>query len=110
MDKDVDPYGGSGRGFYFIPEKGEEVLVGFEGMNPEKPYVIGGGYNTAAKSGFADSGNNIKAIRTRSGHTIELNDTEGGEMITINDKEGNSIHINTAERKNGVYRKWRYGV
>ena len=93
------PYGGSGRGFYFIPEKGEEVLVGFEGMNPEKPYVIGGGYNTAAKSGFADSGNNIKAIRTRSGHTIELNDTEGGEMITINDKEGNSIYINTSEGK-----------
>ena len=93
------PYGGSGKGFYFIPEKGEEVLVGFEGMNPEKPYVIGGGYNASAKSGFPNSGNNIKAIRTRSGHTIELNDMEGGEMITINDKEGNSIHINTSEGK-----------
>ncbi|WP_373516816.1 type VI secretion system Vgr family protein [Pricia sp.] len=97
--KTSTPYAGSGRGFYFVPEKGEEVLVGFEGGNPEKPYVIGGGFNANAKSGFADSGNNIKAIRTRSGHTIELNDTEGGEMITINDKNGNSIHINTSEGK-----------
>ncbi len=97
--KTSTPYAGSGHGFYFVPEKGEEVLVGFEGGNPEKPYVIGGGFNANAKSGFADSENNIKAIRTRSGHTIELNDTEGGEMITINDKDGNSIHINTSEGK-----------
>lgn len=97
--KTSTPYAGSGRGFYFVPEKGEEVLVGFEGGNPEKPYVIGGGFNANAKSGFADRANNIKAIRTRSGHTIELNDTEGGEMITINDKDGNSIQINTSEGK-----------
>ncbi len=97
--KTLTPYAGSGRGFYFVPEKGEEVLVGFEGGNPEKPYVIGGGFNANAKSGFADKENNIKAIRTRSGNTIELNDTDGGEMITINDKNGNSIHINTSEGK-----------
>ncbi|SDE50166.1 Uncharacterized conserved protein, implicated in type VI secretion and phage assembly [Pricia antarctica] len=97
--KTSTPYAGSGRGFYFVPEKGEEVLVGFEGGNPEKPYVIGGGFNASAKSGFADGQNNIKAIRTRSGHTIELNDTEGGEMITIKDKNNNSIHIKTSEGK-----------
>jgi len=97
--KTSTPYAGSGRGFYFVPEKGEEVLVGFEGGNPEKPYVIGGGFNASAKSGFADRENNIKAIRTRSGNTIELNDTDGGEMITINDKNGNSFHINTSEGK-----------
>ncbi len=97
--KTSTPYAGSGRGFYFVPEMGEEVLVGFEGGNPEKPYVIGGGFNASAKSGFADKENNIKAIRTRSGNTIELNDTDGGEMITINDKNGNSFHINTSEGK-----------
>ncbi len=97
--KTSTPYAGSGRGFYFVPEKGEEVLVGFEGGNPEKPYVIGAGFNASSKSGFADKENNIKAIRTRSGNTIELNDSDGGEMITINDKNNNSIQINTAEGK-----------
>ncbi|MGB6150977.1 MAG: phage baseplate assembly protein V [Pricia sp.] len=94
--KTSTPYGGSGKGFYFVPEKGEEVLVGFEGGNPEKPYVIGGGYNHKAKSGFGDSQNNIKAIRTRSGHLIELNDKDGAESITIKDKNENLFSIDTA--------------
>ncbi|HEX8576384.1 MAG TPA: phage baseplate assembly protein V, partial [Flavobacterium sp.] len=37
----VQPHSGVGKGFYFIPEIGEEVLVGFEGGNAEKPYIIG---------------------------------------------------------------------
>ncbi|WP_255535331.1 phage baseplate assembly protein V [Cellulophaga sp. E16_2] len=90
------PYGGNGKGFYFIPELNEEVLVGFENNNPEKPYVLSAGYNSSAKSGVADADNNIKAIMTRSGHIIELNDTDGGEMITIKDKNENIININTA--------------
>uniref|UniRef100_UPI0010AB1FA6 type VI secretion system Vgr family protein n=1 Tax=Flavobacterium sp. H122 TaxID=2529860 RepID=UPI0010AB1FA6 len=32
----VTPHAGSGKGFYFIPEIGEEVFVSFEGGNPEK--------------------------------------------------------------------------
>ncbi|WP_282116689.1 type VI secretion system Vgr family protein [Cellulophaga baltica] len=89
------PYGGSGKGFYFIPELDEEVLVGFENNNPEKPYVLSAGYNSSAKSGVADADNNIKAIMTRSGHIIELNDTDGGEMITIKDKNENVFQIDT---------------
>ncbi|WP_400073182.1 type VI secretion system Vgr family protein [Zobellia russellii] len=95
--KMITPYSGSDKGFYFIPEKGEEVLVGFEADNPEKPFVLSAGFNSSANSGFANADNNIKAIKTRSGHLIELNDTDGGESITINDKNGNSIHINTSE-------------
>ncbi|WP_289064304.1 phage baseplate assembly protein V [uncultured Zobellia sp.] len=91
------PYSGSGKGFYFIPEKEEEVLVGFEGGNPEKPYVLSSGYNANAKSGFDDPDNNIKAIKTRSGHLIELNDTEGEESITITDKNSNKIFLNTKD-------------
>ncbi|WP_289064266.1 phage baseplate assembly protein V [uncultured Zobellia sp.] len=94
--KMVTPYSGSDKGFYFIPEKGEEVLVGFEADNPEKPFVLSAGFNSSANSGFANADNNIKAIKTRSGHIIELNDTDGGESITIKDKSENIININTA--------------
>ncbi|SHK06703.1 phage baseplate assembly protein V, partial [Pseudozobellia thermophila] len=94
--KMATPYSGSGKGFYFIPEKEEEVLVGFESDNPEKPFVISAGFNSSAKSGLADADNNIKAIKTRSGHIIELNDTDGGERITIKDKNENIFQIDTA--------------
>ncbi|CAM4413697.1 type VI secretion system Vgr family protein [Zobellia nedashkovskayae] len=91
------PYSGSGKGFYFIPEKEEEVLVSFEAGNPEKPYVSSAGYNVNAKSDFYDPDNNIKAIKTRSGHLIELNDTDGEESITITDKNSNKIFLNTKD-------------
>ncbi|MCF6349277.1 MAG: phage baseplate assembly protein V, partial [Flavobacteriaceae bacterium] len=97
--KMATPYAGADKGFYFIPEVDEEVLVGFEGGNAERPFVLSAGFNKTANSSFADPDNNIKAIRTRSGNTIELNDTNGGEMITITDKNGNSMHINTSEGK-----------
>ncbi|QLG46843.1 type VI secretion system Vgr family protein [Costertonia aggregata] len=89
------PYSGSGKGFYFIPEKDEEVLVGFEGNNPERPFVLSAGHSASTKSGFADPENNTKAIRTRSGHLIELNDTDGEESITITDKNSNKIFLDT---------------
>jgi len=97
--KMTTPYAGADKGFYFIPEVEEEVLVGFEGGNAERPFILSAGFNTTANSPFADPDNNIKAIKTRSGNIIELNDSNGAEMITITDKDGNSMHINTSEGK-----------
>ena len=80
----VQPYTGGGKGFYFIPEIGEEVLVDFEGGNAERPFVIGAHYNGEAKSGYKPT---TKAIHTQSGTKILLNDTEGS--IRIEDPSGN---------------------
>jgi len=93
----ITPHSGGEKGFHFIPEIGEEVLVGFEGGNAERPYVLGTLYNGKAKSsGWKTNNNDIKAIRTRSGHMIEFNDAEGKEFITIIDQNANTIHIDTA--------------
>jgi len=87
----LQPHSGSGKGFYFVPEIGEEVLVDFQGGNAEKPYVIGTQYNGKEKSGYADKENNIKAVHTRSGTKIILNDSEGS--ILIEDPSGNTYHM-----------------
>ncbi|WP_343693685.1 phage baseplate assembly protein V [Chitinophaga sp.] len=91
----IQPHGGGDKGFYFLPETGEEVWVDFEGGNPEAPYITGTLYNGGGKTDYGDTDNNIKAIRTRSGHTIRLDDTAGQEFITINDKGGNTIVMDT---------------
>lgn len=92
----MTPHAGSDKGFHFIPELGEEVVVNFEGGNAEKPFVAGAMYNGSAKpNSWQTDANNIKAIRSRSGHTVELNDTDGGEMITISDKNSNIIQFDT---------------
>ncbi|WP_264551496.1 type VI secretion system Vgr family protein [Flavobacterium sp. N2038] len=88
----IQPHSGAGKGFYFIPEIGEEVFIGFEGNNIQSPYVIGAQYNGQDKSNYADSQNNIKAIHTRSGHIIKFTEDES---IIITDKIGNEIHLDT---------------
>ena len=88
----LQPHSGSGKGFYFVPEIGEEVLVGFQGGNAEKPYVIGTQYNGKEKSGYADKENSIKAVHTRSGHKLVFTEDES---ILITDKSGNEILLDT---------------
>ena len=80
----IQPYAGSGKGFYFIPEVGEEVMVDFENGNAERPFVLGAHYNGAAKSGYKPT---TKAIHTQSGTKILLNDAEGS--VRIEDASGN---------------------
>lgn len=93
----MTPHSGGEKGFHFIPEIGEEVLIGFEGGNAERPFVLGTMYNGSANSkSWNTDKNDVKAIRTRSGHTLEFNDTKGGEFITITDKNQNIINIDTA--------------
>lgn len=95
----LTPSSGADKGFHFIPEVEEEVLIGFEGGNVERPYVIGSLYTGVNKpESWQSDANNIKAIRTRSGHTIEFNDTEGEETIRIHDNEGSIITFNTQEK------------
>ena len=92
----VAPHGGGSKGLYMMPEKGEEVVVDFEGGNPELPYVLGATYNGDGKSGFGSAGNDIKAIRTRSGISILLNDSEGS--VTITDPSGSTIFLDGKEK------------
>ncbi len=92
----LTPHSGADKGFHFIPEIGEEVMVGFEGGNAERPYVMGALYTGVNKAGtWQTDANNVKAIRTRSGHTIELIDTEGEEKIKIYDNKASIIEFDT---------------
>ncbi len=49
-------HGGGGKGIFFIPEVGEEVIVGFEGSSAVKPYIAGTVYNSNEKSAALTTG------------------------------------------------------
>lgn len=84
----IQPHSGGSKGFYFIPEIGEEVLVGFEGGNAQNPYVLGTQYNGKESSGYGSVQNDMKAIHTRSGIKMVFNDAEGS--LLIEDPSGNT--------------------
>ena len=102
------PYAGASKGHLFIPEIGEEVMVGFEMDNAEKPYIIGALYNGGkgkpdeewAASKDDDGTNTVKAIRTRNGHTIEIHDKGNDGYIRIydNKKENYILTFSTDEK------------
>lgn len=96
----LTPHSGKEHGVYFLPEVGDEVLVGFEGNNAEHPYVMGCLYNGKDKPPHVpDEKNTLKTIKTRSGLKIEFNDedkiftieTPGENTIVLDDKEKSII-------------------
>jgi uncharacterized protein involved in type VI secretion and phage assembly len=98
------PMTGNGRGFQYIPEIDDEVLVAFEHGDIDRPYVIGclwNGVDTPPLSpSDAVAGNgavNKRIIKSRSGHIVLLDDTQGSESITIQDKNGNQIVLNSPD-------------
>ncbi len=106
----VQPMAGPDRGFFFIPEVDDEVLVGFEHGDVRFPYVLGSLYNgqdkpdpkgksnVAGEFAGTSKKNDLRTIVSRSGHTIAFDDKKGKEMIAIADKTGeNWIEIHTSE-------------
>ena len=63
---------GNLRGFYFLPEVDDEVLVAFEQGDARFPYVVGALWNgkDAPPEKNDDGQNNVRAIKSRSGHVI----------------------------------------
>ena len=82
------------RGFVFIPEAGDQVMVAFEEGNIGRPVVMGSYFHGQISAGGGND-NNKKSITTRTGHTIELNDGGSGTHIIIRDPSGNEILLDT---------------
>ena len=98
------PMTGNGRGFQYIPEIDDEVLVAFEHGDIDRPYVIGCLWNGVDKPPLDPSDAvgmggmvNKRIIKSRSGHTILLDDTPGNEGISIEDKNGNHIALHSQD-------------
>lgn len=102
----IAPGAGKDRGFYWLPEVDDEVMLAFEMGNVARPYVIGGLWNRSdlpPKKDNADVLDDSAVIRrlmkSRSGHVIQFDDTRGDEKVEIQDKKGNKIVFECATDK-----------
>ena len=77
-------------GFVFIPEVGDQVLLGFRHGDPARPYVMGSLFNRVTGSGgFA--ANHKKSLTTRSGSTVTFDDT--AHTILLQTTRANKIFV-----------------
>lgn len=114
------PDAGTGRGFFFRPEPGDEVVVGFFNDDPRQAVILGAMFGSkhtppadlapltsenkqkaivtkqGTTIGFVDDSKSAVFIKTPDANTITLDDD--AQAIRISDQHGNAITLN----KDGV--------
>lgn len=90
-------YATTGKGVWFQPEVGDEVIVGFLNDDPRFPIILGSLYSAKnAPPYVADEKNSIKAIITKNDLKIELNDEE--KILTIQTPAGNKFTLSDKDK------------
>lgn len=91
---------GKDMGTFFLPEIGDEVLVGAEQGDPSHLYVVGMLWNgkLTPPETNADGKNNKRFIKTRSGHELMFVDDEAAPLAELSLKDGKKLSLS----KDGV--------
>jgi len=84
-------------GAFYIPEIGDEVILGYFNNDPSNPVILGSLYSSNRAPPYTiESENNIKALVTRSKSKIEINDKD--VIITITTPANNKIVISDKDK------------
>ena len=72
----MTPMSGKQYGAFFLPEVGDEVLVGFVDGDFTDPYVLGSLWNTKSPAPVTvqDGKNELRVIQSKTNHKLEFND------------------------------------
>lgn len=90
-------YATNGKGAFFLPEAGDEVIVGFLNDDPRYAVILGGVYSSKNKPPYeADEKNTFKAIVSREDLKIEINDED--KILTISTPGENSIVLSDKDK------------
>jgi Rhs element Vgr protein len=105
------PYASKEIGSFFVPEVGDEVILGFFNADPSSPVILGSLYSSGrTPPKQIESENNIKTLVTRSKITVEFDEekkafslktpdersiilSDKDKLISISDKKGNKIEF-----------------
>ena len=91
------------RGFVFVPETDDQVLICFRYNDPNRPFVLGSMFNGKIGAGGGEI-NKTKSLTTRSGSTLTLTDIENAKKhsIHLHTDDGNAIHIDVDAGKGHI--------
>ncbi len=89
---------GKSRGAQWLPEKGDQVLVGFKNGNVNQPVVLGGVWSMRTPPPSRDAGDGgttkVRVLQTGKGHRIELTDAPDSTIvIALGDSAGTQLTL-----------------
>lgn len=95
-----------GHGAWFLPEIGDEVVIGFLNDDPRDPIVLGSLYSSKNRPPFTKSSEDCVGIQTAGKHEILINDadqkielsTPHGQRVVLDNK---SAAISIEDQKHG---------
>jgi Rhs element Vgr protein len=90
-------YASDGFGSFFIPEIGDEVVLGYLNNDPSHPIILGSLYSSKRKPPYElTAQNNLKAIVTRCKSKIEFNEED--KVITITTPGNNKLIFSDTDK------------
>ncbi|GAB3255525.1 type VI secretion system tip protein VgrG [Chitinimonas naiadis] len=90
-------YASNAFGAFFLPEVGDEVIIGYLNDDPSHPVVLGSLYSSGRTPPYAlEAANNTKAIVTRAKHKIEFNEED--KIITITTPANNKVVLDDKDK------------
>jgi uncharacterized protein involved in type VI secretion and phage assembly len=93
---------GGGRGSWFMPEVGDEVLVAFDHGDFNHPFVVGFLWNGQDQPPASDITPSVRRLQTVSGHKVDFDDRDGSQKITIKTQGGHTIEMNDVAGSEGI--------
>ena len=94
-------YSTSGAGAFFMPEVGDEVVVGFLNEDPRYPIILGSMYSTSNNKPFngldPNEKNSVKAIVSKSGITLAFDDEN--KELTLETPQKNTAVLSDKDKK-----------
>jgi len=93
---------GKNRGWFFIPEVDDEVLVIFEHGDMDRPLVVGAlwGGKDKPPDNNKDGKNQRRVVKSREGSKVTFDDTDGDEKLIFEDGKGKAkITFDTKNNK-----------
>lgn len=89
------PDGGAERGFFFLPEPGDELVVGFLNEDPRQAIILGSLHSKNQPPPAADKideNNYLKGIYSREGTKIEVDDENKAITLLTSDQQQIVLH------------------
>lgn len=94
-------YASSNAGAFFLPEVGDEVIVGFLNEDPRYPIILGSLYSNEKKKPFdglePNEQNSVKAIVSKSGMRVTFDDEN--KVFTITTPNKNEFILSDTEQE-----------